>query len=264
MPIAIISPSLSVHYLEDNPSGARKVLLLHGLGANSESWRFQMPVLAEKGFHVIAPDVPGFGQSPPAKNMQVSVAEFAHIIAQFLKKLEIHRTHVIGISMGGTIALQLVLDYPQVVDKLILVNTFASLGLNSPLLLPYFLLRFILVYTLGIPAQANIVAKKLFPHPDQEILRQELIRQILQSNPRTYRAAMRALARFDATHRLSEINTPTLVVSGAEDTTVPLEKQTQLAEGIPNATHVVIPEAGHAITVEKAEAFNRHMLDFLL
>jgi 3-oxoadipate enol-lactonase len=74
---------------------------------------------------------------------------------------------------------------------------------------------------------------------------------------------MRSLARFNVAHRLHEIQCPTLVISGERDTTVPLESQTRLAKSIPNARHVIIPNAGHAVTVEQFQAFNQAFLDFL-
>lgn len=263
MPFAELPPSFKIFYIEENPEASSTVLLLHGLGATSESWRLQFPVLAQKGYHVIAPDVPGFGQSPCPKDFKITIPAVTKIIAQFLELHGKGKNHVIGISMGGTLALQLVLDYPSLVDRLILVNTFANLEMRSLRMLPYYMLRFIMVHTLGLGAQARLVVKKLFPRPDQELLRQELTRQILQSDPRVYRATMRALTGFDVSHRLGDIERPTMIVSGAEDTTVPLERQSQLAKGIRFAKHVVIPGAGHAVIVEAPQEFNAHMVNFL-
>ena len=114
-----------------------------------------------------------------------------------------------------------------------------------------------------MPAQARAVAQRLFPHPEQELLRKELISQILQADPSGYRSTLLALARFNVSDRLSEINRPTLVISGEADTTVPMENQLQLVSGIPNASHRIIPEAGHAVIVEKPEIFNQILLEFL-
>ena len=165
--------------------------------------------------------------------------------------------------MGGTMALQLTLDFPHHVKRLVLVNTFARLQLASPLVLPYFALRFLLVHTLGLPVQARQVAKRLFPLPEQEPLRQALIEQILQADPRAYRAAMRALARFNVYQRLPEIQAPTLVITGERDTTVPPANQHVLAAGIRAARQVTVPAAGHAVTVEKPAEFNHLLIDFL-
>ena len=263
MPEITLSPGLSIHYLDSDPSGRLPaVVLLHGLGATAESWQLQIPALTEAGFRSIAIDARGFGQSvyPGGK---ITIAAFAQDTAHLLQHLEIPSAHVVGISMGGTTALELGCGYAQLVDKLVLVDTFARLNPPSPAGWLYFLWRFILVQTLGVETQARAVAQHIFPHPDQAELRQELIAQVKQAHPKAYRGSMRALAAFNRLDCLSNITAPTLVVTGSEDTTVPLNLQRQLAERIPGARQVIIPGAGHAVTVDQPEAFNRALLDFL-
>lgn len=85
----------------------------------------------------------------------------------------------------------------------------------------------------------------------------------MQADPRAYRATMRALARFNVVGRLREIGVPTLVITGESDTTVQPKYQRALATRIPSARRVVIPEAGHAVTADQPQAFNRELLDFL-
>jgi len=122
----------------------------------------------------------------------------------------------------------------------------------------------LVIYAFGLSTQAQMVANRLFPDPEQEELRQELIKQINQADPKGYRAAMRALGRFDVVSRLNEIKTPTLVITGDRDTTVPLPLQQNLVQRIANARHAVIPNAGHAVSVEQPQIFNETLLQFLL
>lgn len=261
MPDLNLSPNLSIHYLEYHPGGAQTVLLLHGLGATGASWEFQFQPLVEAGFHILAPDTRGFGASSyPGKT---SVAEMAGDMAALLEHLEVSACHVVGISMGGTLALQLAVDHPGMLQKLVLVNTFASLRPDKISVWLYFILRFALVHTLGLPAQAQAVAKRIFPKAGQEELRQALISQILQADPRGYRAAMRALGLFDIRQELSGIRAPTLVITSGSDTTVPPKTQKVLSENIPQASTKLIPDAGHAVIVEKPRIFNQILLDFL-
>jgi 3-oxoadipate enol-lactonase len=252
----------TLHYLDPNPSGRPAVLLLHGLGADGGSWTLQMPPLTEAGFRPIAPDAPGFGQSP-YDGKGWSLRRFAAETRALLEELQTDPVHVVGISMGGTIALQIALDFPHLVKKLVLVNTFAVLGPDKLSGWLYFLQRFILVNTLGLPAQAKFVVQRIFPEPQHEQLREMLIASITKADPRAYRAAMRSLGLFNSVKRLGEIKTPTLVVTGANDTTVPFDSQRLLAEGIPGVRHVVIPNAGHAVSVDQPKAFNRELIEFL-
>jgi pimeloyl-ACP methyl ester carboxylesterase len=262
LPFFQISPGLDIHYLDQYPEGSPIVLLLHGLGSCGESWGYQFPALGEAGFRAIAPDFPGFGNSNyPGGG--TSIAAIAGSLVQLLRSLGAEPAHVVGISMGGTVALQMALDAPNWVKKLILVNTFAQLRPKSASVWTYFAVRYLLVHTLGLPAQAKAVAGRIFPQPQQDDLRRELVRQICQADPRGYRAAMRALARFNVRQRLREIRCDTLVVSGEFDSTVPLETQQQLVQGIPGARHITIRSAGHAVIAEQPDVFNRCLLDFL-
>ncbi len=252
----------TLHYLDPNPRGAPAVLLLHGLGADGESWRLQFLPLQEAGFRPLALDLPGFGKSP-YDGRGWSVERCAAQLAALLNDLGLESVHVVGLSMGGVVAQRFALNYPRRVRKLVLVSTFAALrpkGVGGWL---YFAWRFLLVHTLGLPTQAKAVAWRLFPRDDQEELRQMLIEIVSQADPRAYRAAMRALWRHDARRALASLGVPTLVVTGENDTTVPPESQRQLAEIIPGARQVVIPGGGHALSVDSPEAFNRELLAFL-
>jgi pimeloyl-ACP methyl ester carboxylesterase len=251
-----------IYFLDPHPPGYPAVLLLHGLGANSSSWTLQLPPLIEAGFRPIAPDAPGFSRSP-YDGKGWSVATVAQSMADLLAELQTGPAHIVGISMGGVIAQQMAFDFPQKIRKLVLVNTFTALrpeGLGSWL---YLLGRFAMVHTLGLPAQAKVVARRIFALAEQEELRKMLITTITQSDPRAYRAAMRALALFDSRKRLAEVRIPTMVITGDRDTTVPPPRQKLLVEGISGARQVVIPNAGHAVSVEQAEAFNQELLAFL-
>ena len=251
-----------LYYLDPQPAGSPAVLLLHGLGANSASWQLQMPALLDAGLRPLALDLPGFGRSRLAGRW--SIASLAGAAARLLEVLDTGPAMVVGISMGGTVALQFGLDYPHLARKLVLVNTFANLRPAQPGGWLYFAWRFLLVHTLGLETQAQFVARRIFPGSEQEFLRQELVAQILTADPRSYRAAMRALGLFDARGRLGTVRMPVLVVTGERDTTVPLRAQHDLVKGLPGACQVMVKDAGHAVSVDQPEAFNLALLDFIL
>ncbi len=250
-----------MHYLDPAPQHAEAVLLLHGLGSTAASWQAQLVALVEAGFRPIAVDLPGFGKTPyraPWSPQRAAAATFS-----LLESLDALPAHVVGISMGGTVALAAALDFPENVRSLTLVNTFAALRPPGVRDWAYFALRMLVVHTLGLEAQGRAVAKHIFPRPEQEALREALLAEIRQADPRAYRAAMRALARFDVRHRLGEIRVPALVITGEEDTTVPPDTQRALARGIPGARHVTIAGAGHGVIADSPDAFNHALLHFL-
>jgi pimeloyl-ACP methyl ester carboxylesterase len=261
VPETTLSNNITIHYEEHNPTGEPAVLLLHGLGSAGADWLLQFPPLVTAGYRVLAPDLRGFGQSSWPGN--TSVPAMAQDMASLLRELDAGPAHVVGISMGGTVALQLALDHADLVRRLVLVNTFARLrpqGLGGYL---YFPLRMVLLYTVGIETQARAVTQRIFPHPDQDELRDQLYQRIVNTNPQAYRASMWALGRFDVEHRLRDIHIPTLVVTSDQDTTVPPASQRRLVDGIPGARQVVISEAGHAVTADHPDEFNEALLSFL-
>lgn len=252
---------MHLHHIEFNPTAPTPLILLHGLGANSQSWQLQIPFFTEAGYRIITPDLRSFGQSPyPGRT---SIPEMAGDVAELLDHLHLPHAHILGISLGGTVALQFALDYPARVQKLVLVNTFAHLRPKNPGVWLYMLWRLILVHTIGLETQGKVVAKRVFPLPEQEIARQELLAQIRQADPRGYRATMRALGRFNVQPRLGEIHCPTLILTSEKDTTVPVDSQHILAQGIPGARQILFPQGGHALSVDQADAFNTAVLSFL-
>jgi pimeloyl-ACP methyl ester carboxylesterase len=263
MPEAVLSPGLTIHYLDINPARERVILLLHGLGADGSSWQLQFPALTALGYRILAPDARGFGKSTYPPDSPSSIQETARDFARLLEHLGITRVDVVGISMGGTHALALALDCPELIGHLVLVNTFAQLRPRSYKGWLYYALRFVLVHTMGLEVQARTVAARLFPKPDQAELRSMLIQQVIQADPKAYRTAMRALAKFDVKRRLSEIYLPTLVITGERDTTVPQDVQQQLVKAISKARQVLVPGAGHALSVDSPEQFNQILTDFL-
>lgn len=252
----------TLNYLDPHPAGNPAVLLLHGLGADASSWTLQLSALIGAGFRPIAPDTPGFGGSP-YDGHGWSIHRMAAEMAGLLEELQTGPAHVAGLSMGGTIAQQFGLDYPHQTRSLVLVSTFAVLRPDTLSGWFYFLQRFIVVNTVGLPAQAKIVARRVFPGPRYEQVREILVETISRADPRAYRKAMSSLGLFNSIKRLGEIKVPTLVVTGAVDTTVTPARQRRLVEGIRAAQQVIIPDAGHAVPVDQSERFNRELLAFL-
>jgi len=250
------------YFLDPNPSGSPAVLLLHGLGANNSSWSLQFDPLITAGMRPLAPDTPGFGRSP-YDGRGWSIKRVAADLTALLDELHTGPVNVCGLSMGGVIAQQFALDYSQLVRKLVLVSTFSVLRPENLSQWGYFLQRLVIVHTLGLKRQSEIVARRVFPDVSQESLRQMASEQIASADPHAYRAAMRSLGLFNSQRRLKEIKSPTLVITGECDSTVSPDRQKLLADGIHGAKQVIIPNAGHAVAIDKFEAFNATLLNFL-
>lgn len=251
-----------IHYLDPNPRGFPAVLLLHGLGATSISWQFQLANLADSGYRPVAPDLPGFGDSALLGNPW-SIPGVANSMVDLLSQLGVESAHIVGLSMGGVIAQQIAFTHGHVVKKLVLVSTFSALRPESLDSWIYFLSRAFLLMVFGLKVQARRVAWRVFPKPDQGLQRKLLEETIAHSDKRAYRSAMFSLGFFDSRHWLSEIKADTLIISGNEDTTVSPERQRFLKNCIPGSRQVIINGAGHAVSVDQAVLFNAELIRFL-
>ncbi len=243
------------------------LLLVSGLGGGSWSWQGQRPAF-ERHFRVIRFDNRGSGRSdmPPGPYTMEQLAKDALAI---LDELGIDRAAVMGLSMGGMIALQLTVMAQDRVSALVLGCTHCG-GAEKIGPRPEVLERFI--DNSGL-TQEEIVEKNLAfflgPHCHQhqpEIVdqyRRYQLQNPIQPEP-AFQAQLAAIQSFDCCSRLSRIRVPTLVVSGSEDILVPIENARLLASRIPNATLVELAKAGHAIHFERRERLNELVLRFLI
>jgi 3-oxoadipate enol-lactonase len=249
----------NIHYLDPNPKGNPTVLLLHGLGIDGSSWGYQLAGLVEAGVRPIAPDLPGFGKSS-YDGHGWSVGRTSEQMSALLAHMNIDQAGVAGLSLGGTIALMMALNDQGRIQHLVLINTFACLRPKRFTELAYLLRRFLIANFRGIEYQAEMVAWRLFPGAEEQILRQELIQRIILSDPRVYRAAMRAIGLFDLRGRLRNIRVPTTVITAENDTTVSRDIQNELAEGIPGARQIIVPNSGHAVIIDQPAFINETLI----
>jgi len=248
-----------IHY-EQAGSGAA-IVFLHGLGSCGQDWLLQTPAF-EQRFHVITPDLRGHGQTDKPQG-GVRVAHLTRDVIGLMDALKIDRAHVVGLSLGGCVAQQLALDAPKRVRSLTLVNTFAHLEPDSPRHALMLVSRLGLLGLKGLPAQAEYVAARLFPKPEQAEFRQLAAERIAANEPATYRRLLFAVRAFDVRNRLHEIKRPTLVIAGDRDTTVPIKAKRLIAERIPGARMEIVADSGHATPIDQPEVFNRLVLSFI-
>lgn len=272
-----------IHYLCGGTGSP--VLLVHGLGSSAGvEFFYNLEALAAR-HQVIAVDLPGFGQSDkPA--LAYTIDLFVRVVRDFMASIGLTRTAVIGVSMGGRVALGLALDAPECVDRLILVD---ALGVGQPRpVLAYRLLltRGVGELTLSGTARAlrgmNPKTIRRFwrwylrrPGPIDTILSDDRIssHSRLLSTP-AYRAAyLSALRSIAGTRRLrdgvvvesrlSELAMPTLLVWGRHDHLFPAEHAEAAGRKIPGARTEIFERSGHTPQMEEPDRFNRLVLDFL-
>lgn len=236
------------------------LLLIHGLGSSTRGWVTQVPEFSKK-YQVITIDLRGHGKTDKPKG-PYSMAMFAKDIVNFLKSLEVGPIHVLGISLGGSIAFQLTIDYPNTVKSQIIVNASPGLSMGKFKMKFEFFKRTFIVRLVGMKKMGEVLAPRLFIKPEQEELRKMLIEQWAENDKRAYLNAMKTFKGWSVLDRLHTIKCPTLVIGSDEDYT-PTSIKEEYTALIPNAKLVVIEDARHAVTIEKPDEFNTIVMDFL-
>jgi 3-oxoadipate enol-lactonase len=246
-------------YYEDTGQG-KPLLLIHGLGSSTSGWAQQVPEFSKK-YRVIAFDVRGHGQSDKPRG-PYSIPLFAEDTSELITSLGISPTHIVGISMGGAIALQLAVDYPETVKSLVIVNMTSELIIRTFKERLDFWMRTTVVRLLGMRKMGEILAKRLFPKPEQEEFRRIFPGMWAENDKRAYLASLNALVGWSVTDRLGTIKSPTLVIAADEDYSPVSAKEAYVAK-IPNAKLVVIHDSRHATPFDQSERFNTVLNEFL-
>lgn len=254
------------------------VVMLHGGGPGASgvsNYSRNIDALAQQ-FRVIVPDMPGYGRSVKGVDQSDPFGYLGDMIRGLLDELGITTAHLIGNSYGGAAALRLAMDTPQRVDKLVLMGpggigttrAVPTTGLKS--LLSYYggdgpsrhkleaFIRNYLVYD-GASIPDELIDLRYAASIDPEVVADPPLRR--PSGP----MALRTLWRMDLTRytRLGRLQTPTLVLWGRDDKVNRPAGGPMLVNLIPNAELVMTSRTGHWMQWERAELFNRLVLDFL-
>lgn len=236
------------------------LLLIHGLGSSSRDWEMQIEPFA-KDYQVITLDLRGHGQSgkPPGP---YSIRMFAEDTAALVRRIDILPAHVVGISMGGMVAFELAVHFPQLLRSLTIVNSYPEMRVETLQEHLQVWRRFLILELLGMRGMGRMLGGRLFPFPEQSDLRETFVSRWAQNNKRAYRESLRAILNWDVESRLGEIDCPVLVVASDQDYVTVEEKRVYTAK-IPNAKLVIIEDARHAVTAERPDQFNTVLRDFL-
>jgi pimeloyl-ACP methyl ester carboxylesterase len=257
---------LDVHY-KTMGSGTPTFLLLHGFGASIFSWREVMAPLSDQGT-VIAYDRPAFGLTERPMNWDEGENPYASeaqvdLVIDLLEALEVEQAILVGNSAGGTVAAATALAHPERVEALVLVDAAIYMGGGAPAFIQP-LLQLPQFDTIGpllarrIQAQGDAFLRSAWHDPEK------ITPEIIEGYWRPLRAQhwdqalwelTRASRASDLDERLDELTLPTLVITGDDDRIVPTEQSLRLADELPNADLVVIPNCGHVPQEECPEAF---------
>ena len=249
-------------YLEQG-EGDTAVFLLHGVGGGKEAWAHNQPVLASHGFRTVAWDMPGYGASAPLS--PCTNALLADALKTLIEHVGARRNVLLGHSMGGMVAQELVALHPTLVHGLILYSTSPAFGKADGDWQQQFLQsRFApLDRGLGMAGLANQLVPTMFA-PDADPARIAEAAALMARVPaESYRAALSAIVSFNRLAALGNIAVPTLCLAGALDLNAPPAVVEKMASRIPGAAYVCLPQVGHIANIEQPGLFNNAVLTFL-
>ncbi|WP_395444540.1 pyrimidine utilization protein D [Caulobacter sp. UC70_42] len=255
-----------LHYeLHGGPVAGREVVLLSsGLGGSGAFWAPQMAALTER-WPVVLYDHRGTGRSVRELPDDYAVAHMAEDMVKVMDALALPKAHVVGHAAGGNAGLQLALDQPDRLGKLVVVNGWSR---PDPHIRRCFDTRIHLLNDSG--PEAYVHAQPIFLYPADWISRNHARLQAEEPHhvagfpPREVMLArINALLAFDVDARLEEITHRVLISASADDMLVPMSCSQRLAGRLPNADYQVAAWGGHGFTVTDPETFNEGLIKFL-
>ena len=243
------------------------VVFIHGIGASLYGWRYQLPPIVAAGYRVVAFDNRGFGFSDkPAHGY--SNAAYAHLVVSLFDSLGIASAVLIGHSMGGAIAAEVALSYPDRVRGMVLIDA-AGYGVRWPGVLKLARWPFLgaLVTSFRGRWVTGRILRSTFADPSK--VTEADVDQYYAPVPdpslgRALRGVLREFS-FDSLGggRLGKVETPTLILWGDADRWIPLRDGSRFARELPRSEFVVVVRTGHDAAEESPDQVNRLLLDFL-
>ncbi|MTD26553.1 pyrimidine utilization protein D [Erwinia sorbitola] len=247
----------------DEP-GARTVVLSAGLGGLGSFWLPQMNVL-RAAFRVVVYDQRGTGRSPDSLPEGYSMQEMASELANLLEQHNITQFDIVGHALGGMVAMQLALDYPERVSRLVLVNGWLRLDAHTR---RCFRVRQDLLLNVGV--EAYVRAQPLFLYPadwlsthQARIEAEDTLHTAHFQGMDNLLKRLHALMACDYSGLASQISQPVLLLCTRDDLLVPWVCSEELLAALPQATLQRMNWGGHAMSVTDPSTFNHLLMSWL-
>ena len=239
------------------------LVLLHGYVGDRRIWRSQIEALSDE-FTVVAWDAPGYGGSsdPPE---DFSLSDFADCLAAFIEALGLGRVHLLGVSFGGGLALELYRRHTDLPMTLVLASAYAGwAGSLPPEVVEQGLTQALRLADLPPDRLVAELGPTMFTDSAPAELVEEFSASMRDFHPVGLRANVRAFAAADLRDVLPRVAVPTLLLYGDRDVRAPANVAHDIHAGIAGSKLVVIPGAGHACNIDAPERFNSEVRAFLM
>lgn len=259
--------NLEIHYKDEGEG--MPIILLHGISASLHCWD-QWTVTLKKFYRIIRMDLPGFGITGPNAQNDYSIPYYCRFLLAFTKKLGLDSFMLVGNSMGGEISWNFANRYPEMVQKLILLDASGYYKRKEDLPFTYklaknerinWLIRRLDVYWMNKLTLRQIFYDKTRITPALEKRYYEL--SLRPGNREAFVARIKLVAEEPIRFDLTALKMPILILWGEKDTWVPVILAKRFYRDVPHATLIIYPEVGHVPMEEAPEKTISDMLNFL-
>jgi len=261
----------SVNYVDAGSGDEEPVVFVHGLGGQWQNWLENIPRLALER-RVIALDLPGFGLTPE-QDAEVSIPGYGRCVNSVCDKLGLGRVSLVGNSMGGYIAAEVAVQFPERVSRLVLVSA-AGISSAETLQAPIMTLGRVAtaIATNSAARHRHLAARRWTRHCALALvarypgrLKADLAYEgfFKGAGKGGFDDALRASLDYDFRDRLPEVKVPTLIVWGEKDSIIPVRDADEYERLIDDSRKIVMRDTGHIPMAERPEAFNDLVVEFL-
>ena len=240
----------------DDMGNGEPLLILHGWGGSRYSWEKVREILVDKGYRVIVPDLPGFGDSQEPQKPQ-TVGDYRDFILKFADKINLQSFSILGHSFGGRVAVRFTRQNPQMVKKLIICDASGiKLELNLKAKIISVLSRFgNALFSKAIFSEFKKIAKSIF----RFFLRHS---DYVKANG-VMKETLKIVITEDISPELPDIKNKTLIIWGQKDNLVPLKAAYIFKEKIANSELKIFPGVRHNPHREIPEELSETIDNFL-
>jgi pimeloyl-ACP methyl ester carboxylesterase len=260
-----------VNHVDLGAGDGEPIVFVHGLGGQWQNWLENLPRAALER-RVIALDLPGFGLTPMPGD-EITIPGYGRCVDALCEKLDLGRVDIVGNSMGGYIAAEVAIQFPQRIDQLLLVSAAGITSADIARRPIYTAGRIATALATHLAAQHRAIASRpktrhvalelVARHPS--LLRADLTYEAFfkGAGKPGFEAALRANLEYDFRDRLPDIRQPTLIVWGEKDSIIPVRDAQEFERLIPDSRKVVMKDTGHIPMAERPGTFNNVMMEFL-
>lgn len=260
-----VGSGITMHY-HDAGSGERgTVLFVHGSGPGASGWsnfKGNYPPLAEHGFRTLVPDTMGYGYSTKPTDGTYSLADVAAQYRGLLDSLSVDKVALVGNSQGGAIAITMALEYPDLVERLVLMAPGALEKRDVYMEMEGIKAMIRVLYKEGISKETMRKVFTLQLH-DESLITDEIIEERFQVAMTQHKDNIARIQVRNQEDRLSEIQCPVLCFWGTDDKFCPSSGAEKIARRCHDSRTVLISNCGHWVMVEYAHLFNNLTHQFL-